>query len=96
MFSDFCADIGVDSIREYEQDHLKQQTELEKKRYDNHTSVSSVLYVLSLTSKISDERMIKMIVLWDFMRYLSIVNLSVHCILNIFTTIVSPSDGAIQ
>ncbi|XP_041794643.1 structural maintenance of chromosomes protein 1B [Chelmon rostratus] len=34
VFSDFCADIGVDSIREYEQDHLKQQTELEKKRLE--------------------------------------------------------------
>lgn len=42
MFSDFCAEIGVDSIREYEQEHLKQQTELDKKRYSNHTPTSSV------------------------------------------------------
>ncbi|XP_070827903.1 structural maintenance of chromosomes protein 1B [Chaetodon trifascialis] len=34
VFSDFCADIGVDSIREYEQEHLKQQTELDKKRLE--------------------------------------------------------------
>uniref|UniRef100_A0A8C7YLC5 Structural maintenance of chromosomes 1B n=1 Tax=Oryzias sinensis TaxID=183150 RepID=A0A8C7YLC5_9TELE len=33
VFSDFCAEIGVDSIREYEQEHLKQQAELDKKRY---------------------------------------------------------------
>ncbi len=39
MFSDFCAEIGVDSIREYEQEHLKHQTELDKKRYDEHTLV---------------------------------------------------------
>lgn len=32
VFSDFCAEIGVDSIREYEQEYLKQQTELDKKR----------------------------------------------------------------
>lgn len=32
MFSDFCAEIGVDNIREYEQEYLKQQTEVEKKR----------------------------------------------------------------
>ncbi|XP_068169173.1 structural maintenance of chromosomes protein 1B isoform X2 [Antennarius striatus] len=34
VFSDFCTEIGVDSIREYEQEHLKQQTELDKKRLD--------------------------------------------------------------
>lgn len=58
MFSDFCAEIGVDSIREYEQEHLKQQTELDKKRYDNHTPVSSVPYELNLTRQICDEYMI--------------------------------------
>lgn len=35
VFSDFCVEIGVSSIREYEQEHLKQQAELEKKRYNN-------------------------------------------------------------
>uniref|UniRef100_A0A4W6FZ68 Structural maintenance of chromosomes protein n=1 Tax=Lates calcarifer TaxID=8187 RepID=A0A4W6FZ68_LATCA len=34
VFSDFCAEIGVDSIREYEQEYLKQQTELDKKRLE--------------------------------------------------------------
>nr|XP_020449098.1 structural maintenance of chromosomes protein 1B isoform X2 [Monopterus albus] len=34
VFSDFCAEIGVASIREYEQVHLKQQTELDKKRLE--------------------------------------------------------------
>ncbi|XP_034541562.1 structural maintenance of chromosomes protein 1B [Notolabrus celidotus] len=34
VFCDFCAEIGVDSIREYEQEHLKQQTELDKKRLE--------------------------------------------------------------
>nr|XP_046251454.1 structural maintenance of chromosomes protein 1B [Scatophagus argus] len=34
VFSDFCAEIGVDSIREYEQEHLKQQAELDKKRLE--------------------------------------------------------------
>ncbi|XP_013884805.1 structural maintenance of chromosomes protein 1B [Austrofundulus limnaeus] len=36
VFSDFCAEIGVENIREYEQKHLKQQAELDKKRYDNN------------------------------------------------------------
>ncbi|XP_034031732.1 structural maintenance of chromosomes protein 1B [Thalassophryne amazonica] len=34
LFADFCAEIGVDNIREYEQEHLKQQTELDKKRLE--------------------------------------------------------------
>uniref|UniRef100_UPI0037E7EC47 structural maintenance of chromosomes protein 1B n=1 Tax=Semicossyphus pulcher TaxID=241346 RepID=UPI0037E7EC47 len=34
VFSDFCPEIGVESIREYEQEHLKQQTELDKKRLE--------------------------------------------------------------
>uniref|UniRef100_A0A3Q0SHJ8 Structural maintenance of chromosomes 1B n=1 Tax=Amphilophus citrinellus TaxID=61819 RepID=A0A3Q0SHJ8_AMPCI len=34
VFSDFCAEIGVDSIREFEQERLKQQTELDKKRLE--------------------------------------------------------------
>ncbi|XP_041651704.1 structural maintenance of chromosomes protein 1B isoform X2 [Cheilinus undulatus] len=34
VFSDFCAEIGVDNIREYEQDHLKQQMEFDKKRLE--------------------------------------------------------------
>ncbi|KAA0724484.1 Structural maintenance of chromosomes protein 1B [Triplophysa tibetana] len=32
VFADFCAEIGVANIREYEQDYLKLQQELEKKR----------------------------------------------------------------
>lgn len=39
VFSDFCMEIGVSSIREYEQEHLRQQAELEKKRYDILTPV---------------------------------------------------------
>lgn len=38
VFTDFCAEIGVGSIREYEQEQLKEQAEHEKKRYDT-TSV---------------------------------------------------------
>ncbi|XP_068579160.1 structural maintenance of chromosomes protein 1B isoform X2 [Cebidichthys violaceus] len=34
VFSDFCAEIGVDNIRDYEQESLKQQTELDKKRLE--------------------------------------------------------------
>ncbi|XP_056242225.1 structural maintenance of chromosomes protein 1B [Seriola aureovittata] len=34
VFSDFCAEIGVDSIREYEQEHLKLLTELDKKQLE--------------------------------------------------------------
>uniref|UniRef100_A0A8C3A251 Structural maintenance of chromosomes protein n=1 Tax=Cyclopterus lumpus TaxID=8103 RepID=A0A8C3A251_CYCLU len=34
VFFDFCAEIGVDCIREYEQEHLKQQTELDRKRLE--------------------------------------------------------------
>ncbi|XP_074489832.1 structural maintenance of chromosomes protein 1B [Sebastes fasciatus] len=37
VFSDFCAEIGVGSIREYEQEHLKQKTELERKRLEFET-----------------------------------------------------------
>ncbi|KAK5866917.1 hypothetical protein PBY51_011450 [Eleginops maclovinus] len=36
LFSDFCAEIGIDSIRQYEQENLKYQTELDKKRYEKH------------------------------------------------------------
>lgn len=32
VFSDFCAEIGVDNIRAYEQEHQEQVTELDKKR----------------------------------------------------------------
>lgn len=32
MFADFCAEIGVANISEYEQEHLKLKTELDKKR----------------------------------------------------------------
>lgn len=38
VFADFCAEIGVETIREYEQEYLKQQTELDKKQYDQHLS----------------------------------------------------------
>lgn len=38
MFADFCAEIHVETIREYEQEYLKQQTELDKKQYDQHIS----------------------------------------------------------
>ncbi|XP_054476099.1 structural maintenance of chromosomes protein 1B [Anoplopoma fimbria] len=34
VFSDFCAEIGVDNIREYEKEHLKQQTEVDRKRLE--------------------------------------------------------------
>ncbi|KAM6926349.1 structural maintenance of chromosomes protein 1B [Lycodopsis pacificus] len=34
VFSDFCAEIGVDNIRDYEQENLKQQTELDRKRLE--------------------------------------------------------------
>ncbi|KAM3610055.1 uncharacterized protein V6R79_024523 [Siganus canaliculatus] len=34
VFSDFCADIGMENIREYEQEHLNQQTELDKKQLE--------------------------------------------------------------
>uniref|UniRef100_A0AAZ3P9H7 SMC hinge domain-containing protein n=1 Tax=Oncorhynchus tshawytscha TaxID=74940 RepID=A0AAZ3P9H7_ONCTS len=33
VFSDFCAEIGVANIREYEQEHLKQQQDVDRKRY---------------------------------------------------------------
>ncbi|XP_034443413.1 structural maintenance of chromosomes protein 1B isoform X1 [Hippoglossus hippoglossus] len=37
VFADFCAEIGVDSIREYEQEYLKQLEELDKKRLEFET-----------------------------------------------------------
>ncbi|KAJ8381995.1 hypothetical protein SKAU_G00027730 [Synaphobranchus kaupii] len=37
VFSEFCAEIGVDNIREYEQEHLKQQQEVDKKRLEFET-----------------------------------------------------------
>lgn len=33
VFADFCAEIDVGSIREYEQEQLKEQAEHDKKRY---------------------------------------------------------------
>lgn len=44
MFSDFCAEIGVENIREYEQKHLKQQSELDKKRYSSNTVMAFCVY----------------------------------------------------
>uniref|UniRef100_A0A672QA00 Structural maintenance of chromosomes protein 1B-like n=1 Tax=Sinocyclocheilus grahami TaxID=75366 RepID=A0A672QA00_SINGR len=43
VFADFCAEIGVANIREYEQDYLRMQQELEKKRLQfesQHTRLS--------------------------------------------------------
>ncbi|KAG9339097.1 hypothetical protein JZ751_024127 [Albula glossodonta] len=37
LFKDFCAEIGVSNIREYEQEHLKQQQEVDKKRLQFET-----------------------------------------------------------
>ncbi|XP_062276792.1 structural maintenance of chromosomes protein 1B [Scomber scombrus] len=34
VFDDFCAEIGLNSIREYEQEHLKHQAELDKRRLE--------------------------------------------------------------
>uniref|UniRef100_A0A3Q3T0Y9 Structural maintenance of chromosomes protein n=1 Tax=Mastacembelus armatus TaxID=205130 RepID=A0A3Q3T0Y9_9TELE len=34
VFSDFCTEIGVDNIREYEQERLKRQTERDQKRLE--------------------------------------------------------------
>ncbi|XP_008409065.1 structural maintenance of chromosomes protein 1B [Poecilia reticulata] len=34
VFADFCAKIGVETIREFEQEHLKQKAELDKKRLE--------------------------------------------------------------
>lgn len=53
MFSDFCAEIGVANIREYEQEHLKQQAELDKKRYSSNTVIFSV-YIINVPSQICD------------------------------------------
>ncbi|KAK2842674.1 hypothetical protein Q5P01_012874 [Channa striata] len=38
VFTDFCAEIGASSIREYEQEHLEEQAEIKKKRleFENH------------------------------------------------------------
>ncbi|XP_036374115.1 structural maintenance of chromosomes protein 1B [Megalops cyprinoides] len=37
VFSDFCAEIGVENIRQYEQEHLKQQEELDRRRLQLET-----------------------------------------------------------
>ncbi|KAF4095027.1 hypothetical protein G5714_024105 [Onychostoma macrolepis] len=44
VFADFCAEIGMANIREYEQDYLRMQQELEKKRLQfesQHTRLST-------------------------------------------------------
>ncbi|XP_043084772.1 structural maintenance of chromosomes protein 1B [Puntigrus tetrazona] len=44
VFADFCAEIGVANIREYEQDYLRMQQEIEKKRLEfesQHTRLST-------------------------------------------------------
>ncbi|ROL51620.1 Structural maintenance of chromosomes protein 1B [Anabarilius grahami] len=46
VFADFCGEIGVANIREYEQDYLRLQQELEKKRLQfesQHTRLSTQL-----------------------------------------------------
>ena len=35
VFADFCAEIGIENIRQYEHEYLKQQAELDQKRYLN-------------------------------------------------------------
>lgn len=54
VFSDFCAEIRVDSIRQYEQQQsLSMQAELDNKRYDSniHTvCLGTLLMVLSAES----------------------------------------------
>ena len=41
VFADFCALIGLDNIRQYEQEHLKQQSERDRKRYIHPSSCFS-------------------------------------------------------
>ncbi|XP_071375604.1 structural maintenance of chromosomes protein 1B [Centroberyx affinis] len=46
VFADFCAEIGVDNIREYEQENLKHQAEVDKKRLEfesQRTRLSALL-----------------------------------------------------
>ncbi|XP_028305642.1 structural maintenance of chromosomes protein 1B [Gouania willdenowi] len=40
VFKDFCAEVGISSIREYEQEHLKQQAEVDKKRLNFESQCS--------------------------------------------------------
>ncbi|XP_077786919.1 structural maintenance of chromosomes protein 1B isoform X6 [Podarcis muralis] len=55
VFSDFCAEIGVDNIRVYEKEHLQEQEEIDKKRFqfeNQKTRLSAQLeYICSLVDK---------------------------------------------
>ncbi|XP_013880822.1 structural maintenance of chromosomes protein 1B [Austrofundulus limnaeus] len=51
VFSDFCAEIGVENIREYEQKHLKQQAELDKKRLEFESQLARLNAQLDFQKK---------------------------------------------
>ncbi|XP_053243553.1 structural maintenance of chromosomes protein 1B isoform X5 [Podarcis raffonei] len=55
VFGDFCAEIGVDNIRVYEKEHLQEQEEIDKKRFqfeNQKTRLSAQLeYICSLVDK---------------------------------------------
>ncbi|XP_033004164.1 structural maintenance of chromosomes protein 1B isoform X3 [Lacerta agilis] len=55
VFREFCAEIGVDNIRVYEKEHLQEQEEIDKKRFqfeNQKTRLSAQLeYICSLVDK---------------------------------------------
>uniref|UniRef100_A0A8C9WIR0 Structural maintenance of chromosomes protein 1B-like n=1 Tax=Scleropages formosus TaxID=113540 RepID=A0A8C9WIR0_SCLFO len=64
IFSDFCTEIGVANIREYEQEHLKQQQEVDRKRWGFFlTFLANLQMVLVSGSRVlpfqEEERLLK-------------------------------------
>ncbi|XP_029697016.1 structural maintenance of chromosomes 1B isoform X2 [Takifugu rubripes] len=59
VFADFCAEIGVETIREYEQEYLKQQTELDKKQLEFESHRTRLNAQLEYEQKQLDQQKIK-------------------------------------
>uniref|UniRef100_A0A8C9U6H8 Structural maintenance of chromosomes protein n=1 Tax=Scleropages formosus TaxID=113540 RepID=A0A8C9U6H8_SCLFO len=59
IFSDFCTEIGVANIREYEQEHLKQQQEVDRKRLQFGTQRTRLTTQLEYESTQLEQQMKK-------------------------------------
>ncbi|KAJ8392208.1 hypothetical protein AAFF_G00077760 [Aldrovandia affinis] len=64
VFSDFCAEIGVGNIREYEQEHLKKQQEVDEKRLQFETQKTRLVAQLEY-EQAQLEQQVKKMRMWE-------------------------------
>lgn len=55
VFEEFCREIGVRNIREFEEEKVKRQNEIAKKRYGLTLPTRSVLWILQLLCSLERE-----------------------------------------